>query len=49
MRYYIVQAPNKEMLGVRVSQRILNGWEPIGGLAISPDNKFYQAVVKHDE
>lgn len=46
--YYIIQAPTKEMLGVRVTQRLKLGWEPLGGIAIDSNDRFYQAMVKYD-
>ena len=47
-QYYIASGPTKEMLGVRVSNRIKQGWTPLGGVSVNTDGRMFQAMVKYE-
>lgn len=54
LEYDIITAPDFDQLVTRVNERIQSGegWQPLGGVAISRDNEdwsgmgFYQAMVR---
>lgn len=49
MEYRIVSGDTEKELVVHVNEMIEIGWETEGGVAISPDGRFYQAMILLDE
>ena len=47
--YSAVQARNTTDLAAFVSAAIADGWQPLGGVAVTPDGLFVQAMVKPAE
>ena len=47
-QYYVASGPTKEMLGVRVSNRIKHGWTPLGGVSVGATGRCFQAMVKYE-
>ncbi len=49
MEYKIVSAGDEKSLTDIINEMIEDGWETEGGVAISPDGNFYQAMLLFDE
>lgn len=49
MEYKIVSAGDEKSLTDIVNDMLDEGWETEGGLAISPDGNFYQAMILFDD
>lgn len=49
MEYTIVSSETEKNLIEKVNDLIQLGWEPEGGVAVSSDGTFYQAMVLIDE
>jgi hypothetical protein len=49
MEYTIVSANDGNSLTEKVNDMFEEGWETEGGVAISPDGVFYQAMILFDD
>jgi hypothetical protein len=49
MEYNIASSDTIDDLENNVNEMIDDGWEPSGGLTISPDGIYLQAMVRFDE
>lgn len=49
MEYTIVSANDEKLLVEKINNMIEDGWETEGGIAISPEGNFYQAMLLFDE
>jgi hypothetical protein len=49
MEYTIVSDSDEKILIEKVNEMFGQGWETEGGVAISPDGVFYQAMILFDE
>ena len=46
MEYTVVKAENFDDLIRNVAEWMDSGWKPQGGVAVSPDGSFYQAMIR---
>ncbi len=49
MEYTIVSGATDLELIKRVTELFETGWETEGGVVISPDGRFYQAMLRFDD
>lgn len=49
MEYSIVSAASDKELIEKVNDLFAQGWETEGGVCISPDGTFYQAMIMFDD
>ena len=49
MEYTILSASDEKQLVAKVNEELDNGWETEGGVAISADGIFYQAMILFDD
>lgn len=49
MEYIIVSAEDDKSLTEKVNNLFEEGWETEGGIAISPDGSFYQAMILFED
>jgi hypothetical protein len=49
MEYTIVSGANDLELIKRVTELFETGWETEGGVTISPEGRFYQAMIRFDD
>jgi len=49
MEYIIVSNSDKKELVDEVNEMMNHGWETEGGVSISPDGIFHQAMLKFDD
>lgn len=49
MEYTIVSAEDEKLLIERINDMLEEGWETEGGVAISSDGVFYQAMILFDD
>ena len=49
MEYTIVSANDEKSLVEKINEMIEDGWETEGGIAISPEGNFYQAMLLFDD
>lgn len=49
MEYIIVSAEDDKLLTEKVNNLFEEGWETEGGIAISPDGSFYQAMILFED
>lgn len=49
MEYIIVSAEDDKALTEKVNNLFEEGWETEGGIAISPDGSFYQAMILFED
>ncbi len=49
MEYSIVSAATDKELIEKVNDLFSQGWETEGGVSISPDGTFYQAMIMFDD
>jgi len=49
MEYTILSASDEKQLVAKVNEELDNGWETEGGIAISADGTFYQAMILFDD
>lgn len=49
MEYSIVSAASDKELIEKVNDLFAQGWETEGGVSISPDGTFYQAMIMFDD
>ncbi len=49
MEYTIVSANDEKLLIDKINNMLEDGWETEGGIAISPEGNFYQAMLLFDE
>lgn len=49
MEYTIVTANDDKSLIAQINEMIEQGWETEGGIAISPEGNFYQAMLMFDD
>lgn len=49
MEYTILSASDEKQLVAKVNEELDNGWETEGGVAISADGTFYQAMILFDD
>lgn len=49
MEYTIVSANDEKTLIEKINEMLEDGWETEGGIAISPDGNFYQAMILFDD
>ncbi len=49
MEYNIVSSNDDKSLVVKINEMIEDGWETEGGVAISSDGNFYQAMLLFDD
>ena len=49
MEYSIVSAASDKELIEKVNDLFAQGWETEGGVCISPDSTFYQAMIMFDD
>lgn len=49
MEYTIVSADDEKLLISKVNEMFEDGWESEGGVAISSNGTFYQAMILFDD
>lgn len=49
MEYTLVSDKDEKVFIGKVNDMITNGWESEGGVAISSDGTFYQAMILFDD
>ncbi len=49
MEYTIVSAEDERSLIEKVNDMLEEGWETEGGVSISPDGTFFQAMINFDD
>lgn len=49
MEYTIVSGSSEEEIIKMVKELIESGWETEGGIAIDPNGKFFQAMIRFDD
>ncbi len=49
MEYTFVSANDEKSLIEKINEMIEDGWETEGGIAISPEGNFFQAMLLFDD
>ncbi len=49
MEYTIVSANDEKLLIEKINNMFEDGWETEGGIAVSPEGNFFQAMLLFDD